>query len=79
MIRHVQQADDDLVKKAFRRLIQPAKGAAYTPAELIVLLNRFNYTAAGVPIKRLLRALTVCLENKVWTVAVDYERGHASR
>lgn len=53
------------MKKAFRRLTQPAKGATYTPAELVVLLNRFNYTATGVPIKRLTRALSLCLENKV--------------
>lgn len=59
------QADDAIVKKAFRRLTQPAKGATYSPAELVVLLNRFDFTATGVPIKRLTRALSLCLENKV--------------
>lgn len=61
----LSQADDGIVRAAFRRLTQPAKGATYTPSELVVLLNRFDYTGAGVPIKRLTRALSLCLENKV--------------
>lgn len=54
-----------MVRAAFRRLTHPAAGATYTPAELVVLLNQFDYTAAGVPIRRLTRALSLCLENKV--------------
>eukprot|EP00904_Undaria_pinnatifida_P003695 jgi/Undpi1/13326/HiC_scaffold_8.g02985.m1 len=58
------QADDNVIRAAFRRLTQPAKGAMYTPAELVVLLNQFDFTAAGVPMKRLTRALSLCLDNK---------------
>lgn len=59
------QADDDTVRAGFRRLTHPAKGATYTPAELIVLLNRFDYAARGVAVKRLTRALSLCFDNKV--------------
>lgn len=58
----ILQANDDVVRAAFRRLTQPAKGATYTPAELVVLLNQSD---ARVPIKSMTRALTLCLENKV--------------
>ncbi|CAN0335377.1 unnamed protein product [Ectocarpus fasciculatus] len=56
------QANDGVIRAAFRRLTQPAKGATYTPAELVVLLNQSD---ARVPIKNLTRALSLCLENKV--------------
>ena len=56
------QAKDDVLRAAFRRLTQPAKGATYTPAELVVLLNQSD---ARVPLKSMTRALTLCLENKV--------------
>ncbi|CAM9764967.1 unnamed protein product, partial [Laminaria digitata] len=58
------QADDQTIRAAFRRLTQPAKGATYTPAELVVLLNQYDFTAAGVPMKRLTRALSLCMDNK---------------
>lgn len=61
----LQQADDDVVRAAFKRLTRPAKGSIYTPSELVVLLNQFDYTAAGLPTKRLTRALSLCLDNKV--------------
>lgn len=54
-----------MVRAAFKRLTRPAKGSIYTPAELVVLLNQFDYTAAGLPTKRLTRALSLCLDNKV--------------
>ncbi len=65
------QADDDVVRAAFRRLTQPAKGATYTPAELVVLLNQSD---ARVPIKSMTRALSLCLENKVRQTAAVRER-----
>eukprot|EP00903_Cladosiphon_okamuranus_P015347 g14174.t1 len=55
------EAKDDVIRAAIRRLTQPAKGATYTPAELVVLLNQSD---ARVPIKNQTRALTLCLENK---------------
>ncbi|CAM9662686.1 unnamed protein product [Ectocarpus sp. 12 AP-2014] len=55
------QASDGVIRAAFRRLTQPAKGATYTPAELVVVLNQSD---ARVPIKNLTRALSLCLENK---------------
>lgn len=58
----VLQAKDEVIRAAIRRLTQPAKGATYTPAELVVLLNQSD---ARVPIKNQTRALTLCLENKV--------------
>lgn len=63
----ILQADDDVVRAAFRRLTQPAKGATYTPAELVVLLNQSD---ARVPIKSMTRALTLCLENKVRNIPI---------
>lgn len=58
----ILQADDDVVRAAFRRLTQPAKGATYTHAELVVLLNQSD---DRVPTKTMARALSLCLENKV--------------
>ncbi|CBJ30708.1 conserved unknown protein [Ectocarpus siliculosus] len=55
------QASDGVIRAAFRRLTQPAKGATYKPAELVVVLNQSD---ARVPIKNLTRALSLCLENK---------------
>lgn len=58
------QASDDTVRAGFRRLTRPTKAATYTPAELLVLINRFD--TRRVPVKRLTRVLALCLENKVW-------------
>lgn len=59
------KADDSIVRAGFRRLTHPVKGATYTPAELVVLLNDFDHAKQGVPIKRLTSALSLCFDNKV--------------
>lgn len=68
----IPQADDEVIRAAFRRLTQPAKGATYTHAELVVLLNQSD---DRVPTKTMTRALSLCLENKVRELGRLFVRG----
>ncbi|CAM9263794.1 unnamed protein product [Discosporangium mesarthrocarpum] len=72
LLPQILMADDETMRAAFRRLTYPPKVAPYTPAEMVVLLNRFatNLTVKHL-IEALKKALILCLENKaVYNYAV---------